>query len=463
MKHLKSRLSIALLGAAALAGGRIEGRAQSSDAIIDKLVEKGILTVDEAKELRQEADQGFDESFKVKTGLPETVTGLDFYGDFRGRFEGFYKGGNPTSLNQNGTTSPWVDRNRWRYRARLGVTLDLVDNFELGFQLGSGDLSGVNSGIDPISQNQTLADNASKKGIFIDLAYATWHSLKGPDWTASTTIGKMNNPFTLSDLVFDRDYTPEGLSQKFGHRFNDEHAADLILGAFVLDEISGSSSDPYLFGGQTRLGSQWTETVNSSVGFGLFSVINRDRLGNNDVPNINIGNERIPGVATPANATPRYAFNLVEGDASLTYVLQHGVPLYPTKFPITLGGDFLHNVSAPEKNNGFSAGVQFGKSGKKGLWDISYRYKYLEANTWYEEFLDSDTGAFYASFYPNSGQDGGYRSGTNTKGHVIKLQYSPFDVLTLALTGFFTETVNSIPGSSDSSITRLQVDAQLKF
>jgi hypothetical protein len=439
--------------------------AQSSDAIIDKLVEKGILTVDEAQELRQEADQGFDEAFKVKTGLPEIVTGLDFHGDFRGRFEGFYKGGNPKYLNENGTTSTWVDRNRWRYRARLGVTVDLVDNFEMGFQLGSGELStvGVSSGTDPISQNTTLSDDAAKKGIFIDLAYATWYSLKGPEWMASTTFGKMNNPFVVSDLVFDRDYTPEGLAQTFGRRFSDEHSVNLLLGGFVLDEISTSSSDPYLFGGQPRWDSQWSQKVSSSLGFGLFSVVNREMLGNNNVPNINIGNDRIAGGTSTATNTPAYAFNLLEADASVTYLVENGVPLYNTKFPITLSGDFLHNLSAPVRNNGFSAGIQFGKSGKKGLWDVAYRYKYLEGNTWYEEFLDSDSGAFYGSSLAYSGWDGGYRTGTNIKGHVVKLQYSPFDVVTLGLTGFFTELVNPVPGTTDTSFIRVQADAQLKF
>jgi hypothetical protein len=456
MKQLRSPITLALVIGAVLTAPCPEARAQSSDAIIDKLVEKGILTVDEATELRQEADQGFDEAFKVKTGLPETVKGLDFTGDFRGRYEGFYK-----------DSDNFTDRHRWRYRLRVGVTLDLTDNFEFGFQVGSGDLSGVTSGgIDPISQNQTIADNASKKGIFIDLAYATWHALRGPDWTASTTIGKMNNPFMVSDLVFDKDYTPEGLSQTLGYRLSDAHSVNLALGAFVLDEIGSSSRDPYLFGGQTRLGSQWTEELNSSIGFGVFSVINRDQLANNSVPNVNVGNDRAPGSGLGTNATPLYAFNILEADASLTYVLEHGVPLYRTKFPITLGGDFLHNLSAAERNNGFSAGVQFGKSGKKGLWDISYRYKYLEGNAWYEEFLDSDSGAYYPNSDPNWGptQSGsGYRTGTNVKGHVVKLQYSPFDVLTLAVTGFFTEAVNPRAGVDNSSITRVQADASLKF
>lgn len=465
MKPLTRSLSKSVVAAAALLVAVHGAWAQSADAIIDKLVEKGILTSDEATELRQESDQGFDQAFRSKTGMSDVITGLDFSGDFRGRFEGFFKDGNPTYAKRDGSTSTWVDRTRWRYRLRVGVTLDLIDQFEFGFQLGSGDLNGLSSlgGIDPISQNQSLDNNASKKGIFVNLAYATWSPLRGPEWQASTTFGKMNNPFVTSDLMFDSDYTPEGFAQTFGYRLNEAHSLDFAGGAFVLDEISGSSNDPYLFGGQGRWNAQWKEQLKSSVDFGIFSIINRDRLGNFDVPNVNIGNDRIPGVSNTNNATPLHAFNALSADASLTYVVENGIPLYSAKFPISLVGNFVYNLSAPEDNTGYAIGIDLGKAGKKGLWAISYRWKYLEANGWYEELLDSDTGAFYAGLYPNSGQDGGYRTGTNVKGHVVKLQYSPFNVLTFAVTGFFTEAVNAVPDGDNSSIFRLQADAQIKF
>ena len=44
---------------------------QSADALIDKLVEKGILTVKEANELREEADRNFSQAYSVKSGMPD--------------------------------------------------------------------------------------------------------------------------------------------------------------------------------------------------------------------------------------------------------------------------------------------------------------------------------------------------------------------------------------------------------
>src|SRR5262245_34988765 len=88
----------------------VQAHAQSADALLDKLVDKGILTTKEANDLRQEADAGFRKAYQVKSGMPDWVTALKINGDFRGRFETFYS--------QNDDFS---QRNRWRYRLRAGM------------------------------------------------------------------------------------------------------------------------------------------------------------------------------------------------------------------------------------------------------------------------------------------------------------------------------------------------------
>src|SRR2546422_7839756 len=120
MKTKKTGAVLVMGVVAALTLGA-SGHAQSSDALIDKLVDKGILTVKEAQELREEADKGFTQAYAVKSGMPEWVTALKFNGDFRARYEGHYVD-NPA----------FVDRHRFRYRARFGATASLLDNFEIG-------------------------------------------------------------------------------------------------------------------------------------------------------------------------------------------------------------------------------------------------------------------------------------------------------------------------------------------
>ena len=163
--------------------------AQSVDALLDKLVEKGILSVKEAGDLRAESEKGSDKSFAAKTGMPDWVSALKFNGDFRGRYEGFF-GENPA----------FVQRNRFRYRLRFGVTAELLDDLEVGFRLSSSERVGEFGG-DPISGNTSFSDNGSKKFVFIDLAYAKWSPWHTAQWAGALTFGKMENPFVFPSTM----------------------------------------------------------------------------------------------------------------------------------------------------------------------------------------------------------------------------------------------------------------------
>jgi len=443
-----------LLATAAVAAFVINGRAQSVDSLLDKLVDKGILTVKEAQELRTESDKDFDKAYATKTGMPEWVTALKFNGDVRVRYENF-TAENPA----------FVDQNRFRFRLRFGAVATFMDDFEAGFRLTSSQQQG-NFGGDPISGNATMTDNASKKYIFIDQAYGKWSPLKGPHLSGSVTVGKMENPFVFSDMVFDPDYTPEGMALQTGYRFNDAQSLQLIGGAFVLDELGGSSDDAYLYGVQARLDSSWTTKVKISAGIAGMIIQNDQSLVNGAVPNINRGNDRnadpVPG------SYPVYNFNPIVGDVSLTYTFDSG-PLYTGPFPVKFGGDAIYNPAAASSsasladNYGYSAGILIGKAGKKGTWELAYTWKFLGGNAWWEELVDSDFGAFYQAPQVNSGLGAGYGSGTGVQGHIVKLAYSPYDCIILSAKWFRTELLNGSPPGSDSTMNRVQVDAMWKF
>jgi hypothetical protein len=453
-------------GAALAVLGLPAAQAQSADALIDKLVEKGVLTVKEANELREETDKDFTKAYSVKSGMPEWVTALKLNGDFRGRFEGFYAD-NPA----------FVDRNRWRYRLRLGATATLMDNFEVGVRLGSGDIDSaadLRSGTDPISNNQTLQNNGSKKGIFLDLAYAKWTALNSADWSGVGSAGKIENPFVLSDMLFDNDYTPEGASQQIGYNLGAKQALKLNLGEFILDEIGSDSDDPYLLGAQARLESTWSPKISTSAGAGFLGILGSDSLTSSNVPDINAGNLRYTRVTTNSDGTktvtliePVTGYQTLVLDAACTYTLGT-FPLYAGAFPIRLFGEYLHNTTASEQNDGYQAGVTFGKAGKKQTWELTYRYKVLGGDAWWEELTDSDFGALYqdkpaSTLSQARHRSSGYWAGTNVRGHVVKSSYSPIDPLTLSVAWFATDLIEEYLPESDSSMNRLQVDAVLKF
>lgn len=435
-----------------LAAGVTASAQSSDDALINKLVQKGILTRQEAGELKTESKNDFSTAFRAKTGMPEWVSSLKFSGDFRGRFDGIYAD-NPAL----------VDRNRLRYRLRFGITAMLMDDFEIGLRLQSGEP--VNSfGGNPISSNTTMQDNGSKKFIGVGLAYAKWSPLHTDNWNGAVTFGKMENPLEFpTSLVFGKDYLPEGLAAQLAYKLNPHHTLKLNAAAFVLDELSASADDPWLGALQLRLDSAWTSKISTTLGVAALGISNEETLVNDGIPNVNRGNTR------NANGAPEYGFNPIHADATVTYTLA-SFPGYAGKFPISLGGEYLNNPAAAAKNEAWSAGFSLGKAGMKGQWSFCYRWMELQSDAWFEEVVDVDFAAYYQQQQPNAGfnsasnpSGAGYTGGTNIRGHILKVDYSPLDSLTFSVTWFMTSLIDASPANSQSAANRVQVDALWKF
>lgn len=457
-------LLTALLAGGIAAATTATAHAQANDALLNKLVSKGLLTKQEADELKAESDAGSDKSYRAKTGLPDWVTSLKFSGDVRGRAEGFWTAnGSDAADNYNN------DRWRMRYRLRFGMTATLKDQLELGFRLTSDDAVG-NFGGDPISANTTFQDNSSKKFVYIDQAYGKWTPFKGDRGSISATIGKMANPFELSTMLIDDDYTPEGVALQGVLNLNKNHTLKFNNGFFWLDEIaqgSDSDNDSFLLGSQVRWDAKWTDRIDTSFGAAILAITDEQSLTNFSVPNVNVGNTRLSNGALEHDYTPLIV------DGALTYTFDSG-PLTKGKFPVRAFGTYLHNPGASDRNDGYEAGVQFGKSGKKGTWDFSYRWRRMESDSWFEEITDSDLGGFYQAGLANAnsvpGTTGtltGYRPGPGTQGHILKANYSPYDAWTLTVTYYLAELIDAPNVGSkrdpQSGMSRIQLDAVWKF
>ncbi len=490
-KHSKRRWTT--LGASVLASSIMmpSVRAQSSEALMDALVRKGILTEQEAEDIKADVskeNKQYNKWVFNKDGLEYKL-----YGDFRGRYD--------TIRMENtapGVLEPNKPRDRLRYRLRAGLTVTLNDNFEVGMRLASGEPTGAFGG-DPISGNVSYGDGASKKFTWLDLAYGKWTPLTNTHYFLSATIGKMENPFVFSDMVFDSDYTPEGLALQGGYIFNDMHAVKWNGGMFVLDEVNQgafASDDPMMWGFQLRWDANWINDpakfpkIQSSVGVSWLNLTEADSLGNAAVANINGGNTRfgtngaagpvaIPGSSHAVVGNLVHDYSPIVVDASFGVTLEK-FPMYPGNFPIRVGGEYAHNPGADDKNNAWSAGVSFGKAGKKKTWELGYRYKHMESDFWYEETVDSDFGTYYAvaplsqTIPPGlgtsaaSGFGAGYRATTGIKGHTVKLTYSLSDSVTLAATWYYAHLIEEPSGTAigkdpESGTHRVQVDAMWKF
>jgi hypothetical protein len=436
-------------------------QAQSSDALIDKLVQKGILTAQEAKDLRAEADQGFAKAYQRRSGMPDWVTNVKFSGDFRGRFE-----------ENNAENSFYIDRNRFRYRVRLGLTASLVDNFEIGFRVASGNPQfnpgGTLVGGSPITANQDLNSLESRKFLWIDAAYAKWTPVKNDAWTVTGIIGKMDNPFSLSNMIWDYDIDPEGAALQVAYNINAQHKLRANGAFFVLDELNqgvgavpsiGASHDPYVAGAQVVWEAKWGSKLETSLGLAGFGIQSRDSLSSKVQPFYNSGSTR-----NAATGTLKYNFDPVIGTASATYKLDH-FPLYNGAFPVKLTGEYIENPGAPSNNRGYRAGLTLGKAGHKRLWEISYRYQRLEADAWFDALTDDDNGAFYATGNPQlvgTGKANGWFGGTNVKGHQVIATYSFTDYLNFTFTYYLNDLIIGAPGQKDGA-GHFMADLMWKF
>lgn len=440
--YMHKRPYMMAAGVAGFLAFTAQTQAQSSDALLDKLVEKGILTVKEASELREETDQGFSQALQTRMGMPEWVTAYKLGGDFRARYEGFYSG-NATS----------ADRNRFQYRLRYGVTANVLENMEVGFRLASiGD-----TGSNQISSNNTFDNNASKKGIAIDMAYGKWTPIDNGTWVTKFTVGKMENPLEINPTFVDQDYTPEGFGQQITYRVHENHDLQFNAGQFVLDE-SGTSADAYMLGAQLKWDARWSQKLQSSAGIMALIIPGREVLAEagSGLLDIGEGNTRVP-----AGGPPLYNFDPIIADASVTYTFDKA-PFYNGAFPVRLAGSYLNNPSAPQDNEGYSVKLTLGKAGKRKTWELSYELRELQADAIYEELPESDFNA-YTQAAGAFGNRTGYVNGTNVRGHIIKAGYSPYDSFAIFVTLWMTENIHESPAGSDSNAQRLQVDAIWKF
>ena len=168
----------------------LEQQIQSLQAQVNKLQkEQADSTVSYSG--GEAASKDVIEESKIK--LSSGVTELKLYGDLRFRYEGdsFHPVIDTPAL---ATT----DRNRFRFRLRIGADVQLGDQFFAGVTLATGQPADSN--------NQTYTEGYDNYSIYVDKAFAGWTP---NDWF-TIVLGKQANPFYTTDLVWSPDLNPQG-------------------------------------------------------------------------------------------------------------------------------------------------------------------------------------------------------------------------------------------------------------
>jgi hypothetical protein len=174
--------------------------AQSDGALLDALVKKGVLTDQDAEDIRASEASDYATTAAGKIVLSDSVKQIKFYGDVRYRWEyADEKAQNnfaPPAGAGVGAGDNIVERSR--FRVRFGTDITFTDKFTGGIELET------NTAND--SANQTFGNAYNKYAINVGLAYLQW---KPTDWL-TLVGGKQHNPLYTTDLVWDPDINPEG-------------------------------------------------------------------------------------------------------------------------------------------------------------------------------------------------------------------------------------------------------------
>lgn len=235
------------------------------------------------------------ENWAAPNTHPEWTERIRFNGDVRGRYEGIhYPRGNATgsfeTVNFNAynalstpvdhndqaalaTKIPYYnadrDRQRFRLRARLGVEADLGDDFTTGMRIATGD------GNAPVSTNQSLGGsggNFSKYQIWLDRAFLRWDAINDADQGLAVMIGRFDNPFFSTELIWDDDVGFDGIAASGRYEVAAGVTPFVTVGAFPVyntdlnisstETTKVASRDKWLYGAQG--GTTWkpAEDVN---------------------------------------------------------------------------------------------------------------------------------------------------------------------------------------------------------
>jgi len=169
-------------------------QAQDSAALVDKLIKKGILTEQEGTEVRADMQKEFAGTSAGKIKLSDSITQLKLYGDFRFRWQ------YDDQQAQIANVANDNQRSRWRYRLRLNADMQMGPEWFAGVQLQISSAAA--------DANQTYSAAFDNNPLFVSRAYLGWHND-----IMKIVLGKQANPFYTTDLMWDPDIQPAGLTE----------------------------------------------------------------------------------------------------------------------------------------------------------------------------------------------------------------------------------------------------------
>lgn len=434
----KLRGIAALVGAGALAVATAS--AQDSGPLIDLLIKKGIVTDQEAEDLRADLQKDFAANSSAgKLNLSSSLTEFKISGDIRMRHQ------IETQAPELATGGYAVsnEQSRERFRFRLNGDVILQKGWTAGFALETGQASD--------SANQTFTGAADDYSIFVARAYVGWQ----PNLNWQFVVGKQKNPFYTTDLRWDADINPQGAYEDYKYFEGAKDTIEVRAMQHIQEDRPESvpgplGRDAWQFE-QQLVYTHWfgPESLNSVILAPGFSVYNQSSIST-ALQNSNafIGSTRgqqyltFAGEVNWANIAGAATFFKAYWDSS--YNLLAGTRAY-----------HVYNVNSSQFNKGADAwlvGVSYGYGTGKVQGDYSFKLDYRRVGLASVDVNENDSDWAFGK--------------VNQEGWKAGVLYNLTDFVNLAATYYYTTKIQSgltyALGNLDHS-QELQLDLVIKF
>lgn len=402
--------------------------------------------------------------------------------------------GSPFNINRAVSGSPnppfinsTEDRNRTRVRARFGLIARPDDWVSFEIRLAAGN---DNS---PVSPNQTLGASGdfSKYAAWFDrfdlMLTPHWGPLDG----LRVDLGRGENPFWTSALLFYPDLQFDGFSGRYHHKLTDSLEGFATVGAFPIfntamnfssnDVGAYRSRDEWMLAGQFGGVYQASGDLKLTAAVAYFDFdgvqgqLSSPCLWNQDVCSTDTsrtafeqwGNSMFPirnivpdpSAAPGLSPEPEYfglasGFRVVDIHSAIDFTRFANLPIH-------VEGDFIDNLAfhrlrtedrqvnvvGPYKPGGIGwmTNLTVGKSiiERLGDWNASIGYRYLESDATLDAIADADF----------------HLGGTNAKGYVVMGYYGIARNTSIGVRWFSADVITGPRYSNDV----LQVDLNTRF
>lgn len=477
---MKKVMLAIILSAFFLLIGKTGAQASEVDILVQKLVEKNVLSPAEAQIILDDTKVQISKDLAQGKSLsvPDWTQRIKWGGDVRFRTQADW--GKPVTTSANNASSLKNQRVRERVRGRFYMEGKVNDFTYAGTRLAGGDVKSN-------STNDTLDSYFNKKAVEFDQYYMRFEAPRelirdyGQYFSdLKLWLGKFANPFECSELTWDSDINPGGMAVQYTSpdiKTSFLPAFNLYTndGMFWLDESINMNTDPLLFGYQlgakTDTFGPLGTTLNLSTTFYNFANLQGKR-------NTGYSTSSLTGTTVSAGTNTRNTTADSPGNVG-AYKYEYNVfdvllqvdntKIMDIEFPHGFYADFIRNAAAPGENNGALVGAYIGKKKLKEPrdWKARAEWRYIERDSIPDFMPDSDFygfGTFSATGAAglNAGNNGlPKENGTNGKGINLAFEYMLLKNTALNFEYYWMKPIKSWDKTDPWNM--LQVDVSTKF